>query len=166
MVRASAGGWRGIDEPMKFLEIRPSDFGMADSTERKDYSQEVRLASSGVARLWFLAAGHLSVGLAILGAFLPLLPTTPFLLLAAACYARGSSRFYNWLLNSRGFGPVIRNWREHRAVALRHKLLAIGVITVSIGSTVFFFMPHIAGKVVLSGLGLGWIAVLLRLPAR
>jgi uncharacterized membrane protein YbaN (DUF454 family) len=134
--------------------------------DQRDYSEEVRLASNAVARLWFLGAGHLSIGLAVLGVFLPLLPTTPFLLLAAACYARGSVRFYNWLLNSRSFGPMIRNWREHRAVALRHKLLAIGVITVSIGTTVLFFMPHIAGKVVLSGLGLGWIAVLLRLPTR
>ena len=166
MVRASAEGWRGIGEPTKFLEMRRSDFGMTGATEREDYSQDVRLASSGIARLWFLAVGHLSVGLAILGAVLPLVPTTPFLLLAAACYARGSSRFYYWLLNTRGFGPMIRNWREHRAVALGHKLLAIGVITVSIGSTVLFFMPHLAGKVVLSGLGLGWIAVLLRLPTR
>jgi hypothetical protein len=133
--------------------------------ESQDYSDEVRLASTGVARLWFLGAGHLSVGLAVLGVFLPLLPTTPFLLLAAACYARGSVRFYNWLLNSGTFGPMIRNWREHRAVALKHKLLAIGMITLSIGTTVFF-MPHVAGKLALSGLGLGWIAVLLRLPTR
>jgi uncharacterized membrane protein YbaN (DUF454 family) len=139
---------------------------MTDSPERTDYSQEVCLASSTVARLWFIAAGHLCMGLAVLGAFLPLLPTTPFLLLAAAAYARGSRRFYNWLLGTRSFGPMIRNWREHRAVARRHKLLAIGLIVASIGSTVLFFMPHVAGKVVLSSLGVGWIAVLLRLPTR
>jgi hypothetical protein len=139
---------------------------MSGSQDPHDYSEEVRLASNGVARLWFLAAGHLSIGLAVLGVFLPLLPTTPFLLLAAACYARGSVRFYNWLLNSRTFGPLIRNWREHRSIALRYKLLAIGMIAFSIGSTVVFFMPHIAGKVTLSALGLGWIVVLLRIPSR
>lgn len=139
---------------------------MSADQDPKDYSQEVHLASSGVARLWFLAGGHLAVGLAVLGVVLPLLPTTPFLLLAAACYARGSVRFYNWLHNTRTFGPMIRNWREHRAVTLPHKLLAIGVITVTIGTTVLFFMPHVAGKLVLSGLGLGWITVLLRLPTR
>jgi uncharacterized membrane protein YbaN (DUF454 family) len=139
---------------------------MSSSPDPRDYSEETRLATNGVARLWFLAAGHLSVGLAVLGVFLPLLPTTPFLLLAAACYARGSVRFYNWLLNSGTFGPLIRTWREHRAMALRHKLLAIGMIAFSIGTTVVFFMPHIAGKVTLSALGLGWIVVLLRIPTR
>lgn len=132
----------------------------------QDYSEEVRLAASGAARLWFLAAGHISLVLAVLGVVLPLLPTTPFLLLAAGCYARGSVRFYNWLLNTRSFGEMIRNWRLHRSVALRHKLMGIGVIIVSIGTTVLFFTPHPAGKVALSGLGLGWIAVMLRLPTR
>ena len=134
--------------------------------ERKDYTHEVRLARSGIARFWLLAAGHASVGLAVLGAFLPRLPTTPFLLLAAACYVRASARFYNWLLNTRTFGPMIINWRDHRSVALRHKVMAVVFILVSIGSSVLFFIPHPAGKVVVGGLGVGWIAVLLRLPTR
>lgn len=132
----------------------------------QDYSAEVRLAGNGVARLWYLAGGHLSVGLAVLGIFLPLLPTTPFLLLAAACYARGSVHFYNWLLNSRTFGPIIVNWRLHRSVALRHKITAIVVIVLSVGSSVVFFVPNIYGKVILTLLGLGWITVMLRLPTR
>jgi uncharacterized membrane protein YbaN (DUF454 family) len=150
----------------QILEFRQGEFEMSGRPQLRDCSEEVHLAASGVVRLGFLGAGHLSVGLAVLGVFLPLLPTTPFLLLAAACYARGSVRFYDWLLNSRTFGPMIRNWREHRAVALRHKLLGIGVIVVTIGTTVLFFMPHVAGKLVLTGLGLGWIAVPLRLPTR
>lgn len=132
----------------------------------QDYSAEVRLAGNSVARLWYLAGGHLSVALAVLGIFLPLLPTTPFLLLAAACYARGSVRFYNWLLNNRTFGPIIVNWRVHRSVALRHKITAIVVIVLSIGSSVIFFVPNIYGKVTLSLLGIGWVVVMLRLPTR
>lgn len=139
---------------------------MAEQDGRKDYSHEVRLVNSGAVRLWLLGCGHVSVGLAVLGAFLPLLPTTPFLLLAAACYVRASARFYNWLLNTRTFGPMIVNWREHRSVAVRHKVLAILFIAVTIGSSVAFFIPHPAGKVVVGGLGVGWIAVLLRLPTR
>ncbi len=140
--------------------------GVRMAEERKDYSHEVRLARSRIARFWLLGAGHLSVGLAVLGAFLPLLPTTPFLLLAAACYVRASARFYNWLLNTRTFGPMIINWRDHRAMAIRHKVVAIGFITVSIGVSVLFFMPHPAGQVALGGMGVGWIMMLLRIPTR
>ncbi len=139
---------------------------MAQTPEKRDYSHELKLSRSRLTRFWLLGAGHACVGLAVLGAFLPLLPTTPFLLLAAACYVRASARFYNWLLNTRTFGPMIINWRDHRAIAPRHKLMAIGFIAVSIGTTVVFFMPHPAGQVALSGLGMGWIAVLLRLPTR
>lgn len=132
----------------------------------RDYSEEMRLANNGVVRIWYLAAGHLSIVLAILGIFLPLLPTTPFLLLAAFCYARGSVRFYNWLLNSPTFGPIIRNWREDRSVALKHKVMAIGLITLSIGSSVIFFVPNIYGKICLSLLGVAWIVVMLRIPTK
>jgi uncharacterized protein len=138
---------------------------MSGGVPVRDYGQEARLAASRVARFWYLAAGHLSVGLAILGVFLPLLPTTPFLLLAAGCYARGSVRFYNWLLNSPTFGPIIHNWREHRSVALKHKLTAIALIVVSIGASVAF-IPNLYGRVIVGALGLGWIVVMLRLPTR
>ncbi|MBK8002716.1 MAG: YbaN family protein [Gemmatimonadetes bacterium] len=142
------------------------DSGIQPPDGKKDYSHELRLVQSGAVRFWLLAAGHLAVGLAVLGAFLPLLPTTPFLLLAAACYVRASARFYNWLLNTKTFGPMIINWRDHRSVALKHKVMAVVFIAVSIGSSVLFFIPHPAGKVVVGGLGVGWIAVLLRLPTR
>ena len=116
---------------------------------------------------WLLwTTGTIALILGIAGAFLPVLPTTPFILLAAACYVRASARFYNWLLNTRTFGPMIINWRDHRAMALRHKVMAIGFIAVSIGVTVLFFMPHPAGQVALSGMGVGWIALLLRMPTR
>jgi uncharacterized membrane protein YbaN (DUF454 family) len=139
---------------------------MTDSAPARDYSQETRLANNGLARFWYLAAGHVSVVLAVLGIFLPLLPTTPFLLLAAACYARGSVHFYNWLLNSATFGPIIRNWREDRSVELKHKIMAIVLITISIGTSVIFFVPNIYGKIALSILGLCWITVMLRIPTR
>jgi hypothetical protein len=72
-----------------------------------------------------IIAGTSFAGLGILGIFLPLLPTTPFLLLAAACYARSSERFYNWLLNNRWFGHYIRNYLEGKGVPLRVKVLSI-----------------------------------------
>lgn len=139
---------------------------MAEPEGKRDFSHEVRLVRSGPVRLWLLGVGHLCVGLAVLGAFLPLLPTTPFLLLAAACYMRASARFYNWLLNTRTFGPMIVNWREHRSVSPQHKALAIFFILVTIGCSVLFFIPNVIGQVLVSGMGIGWIAVLLRLPTR
>ena len=66
--------------------------------------------------------GSLSLGLGIAGIFLPLLPTTPFLLLTAALYFRGSPRLYDWLLRQKRLGPYIRNFREHKAIPLHAKI--------------------------------------------
>lgn len=74
--------------------------------------------------LWLLA-GALSLLLGVIGIVVPLLPTTPFVLLAAACFSRGSARWERWLLAHRLFGPMVRDWREHRAVPLRAKQFAI-----------------------------------------
>jgi uncharacterized protein len=81
--------------------------------------------------LWLLA-GTLSLLAGIVGIFLPLLPTTPFVLLAALCFSRGCLRCEAWLLNHPRFGPMVRDWRANRAVPLRAKQLS-GVMMV-IGS--------------------------------
>ena len=75
-------------------------------------------------RVPWLVAGALSLLLGIIGIFVPLLPTTPFVLLAAACFSRGSSRCERWLLSHPRFGPMVRDWRDYRAVPLRAKQLA------------------------------------------
>lgn len=75
-------------------------------------------------RWLYLGLGWISLVLGAVGIFLPLLPTTPFLLLAAFCFARGSDESYRWLLSHPRFGPPIRHWRRHRAVSLRAKGLA------------------------------------------
>ncbi|NIM98306.1 MAG: DUF454 family protein [candidate division Zixibacteria bacterium] len=77
-------------------------------------------------------AGTLFVGLGVLGIFLPLLPTTPFLLLAAACYAKSSKRFYDWLLGNRWFGNYIKNYREKKGVPSRVKIAALSLLWVTI----------------------------------
>jgi uncharacterized protein len=82
-------------------------------------------------RLLWLLAGWLALLLGMLGIFLPLLPTTPFVLLAAWCFARGSARCEAWLLNHRRFGPLVRDWRERRAVPLRAKQLAVLTMALS-----------------------------------
>ena len=73
-------------------------------------------------KIILISVGSLSVLLGILGIFLPLLPTTPFLLLAALCYSRSSERFYQWLVTNRWFGEYIRNYREGRGITSKHKI--------------------------------------------
>ncbi len=72
--------------------------------------------------------GSISLVLGVIGIFVPLLPTTPFLLLTAALYFRGSPRLYDWLLSRRRLGPYIRNFREEKAIPLRAKLVSVSLV--------------------------------------
>jgi uncharacterized membrane protein YbaN (DUF454 family) len=99
--------------------------------------------------------GTFSVGLGFLGVFLPLLPTTPFLLLAAACYGRSSQRFNNWLLSNRLFGEYIRNWKEGKGIPLKTKFLSVLLIVLSISHSVLFVVPLLVIKVFLVLIGAG-----------
>jgi uncharacterized membrane protein YbaN (DUF454 family) len=83
-------------------------------------------------RTTFLLLGHASIAVGFVGIFVPLLPTTPFVLLAAMCYSRGSERFHTWLHEHPRFGPMIHSWREHRAIGLRSKIAATVMVTASI----------------------------------
>lgn len=78
-----------------------------------------------VIRVLFLALGGMFVLLGFVGAFLPVLPTVPFLILAAGCFARSSERLENWLLSHRHFGPLLSDWRERGAIPRRAKLFAL-----------------------------------------
>ena len=84
-------------------------------------------------RYTLLAIGWLSVLLGVIGIFVPVLPTTPFLLLAAACFARSSRRFYLWLVNHKHLGPWIRDYLEGNGIPLKGKVYAIGLMWLSIG---------------------------------
>jgi hypothetical protein len=120
----------------------------------------------GPLRVAMLVAGFVCVGLAALGVFLPLLPTTPFLLVAAASFARSSPRFYRALLGNRVFGPLIRDWREYRSVPRRAKLMAITAIVAVLGASVLFALSHSAARVGLASFGAGLCIWLWRLPTR
>ncbi len=82
-----------------------------------------------------IGAGTLCVALGVVGMFVPLLPTTPFLLLAAACYARSSQRFYRWLMTNRWCGAYIRNYRAGRGLPLRQKIMVLALLWTTIGAT-------------------------------
>ncbi len=131
-----------------------------------DYSHEVRHHESRVVRVLYLGAGLAFVALGVLGLFLPVLPTTPFLLLAAACFARASSRFYNWLLNNPLLGPTILEWRRHRSIPYRTKVAAIVLMTLTLAVSVVFFVKDAYLQWVLGALGLLLAAWLYSVPSR
>jgi uncharacterized protein len=81
--------------------------------------------------------GLIAVVLAILGVFLPLLPTTPFLLLASACFARGSERLHGWLLNNKLFGTAIRDFEQGKGMPRKAKIMAVTLLWASLAFSVF-----------------------------
>lgn len=93
--------------------------------------------------------GSISLGLGILGLFLPLLPTTPFLLLTAALYFRGSPKLYQRLLDHPRVGPYIRNYREHKAIPLKAKILSIALMWGMMLSSTIFLLRGFELKVAL-----------------
>jgi uncharacterized membrane protein YbaN (DUF454 family) len=103
-------------------------------------------------RLVFLSLGILAVGAGFAGVFLPLVPTTPFLLLAAYFFSKSSDRLHEWLLNHKLFGKLIRDWREHRAIAPRAKFISVAMIVPLYSYTIFWHDFHIAIKLCLAGL--------------
>lgn len=100
-------------------------------------------------RIILVLLGTISVGLGILGIFLPLLPTTPFLLLAAFLYARSSQRFYDWLLSNRWFGHYVKNYRERRGISLKIKILAISTLWITILFSVFWAVKILFIRIIL-----------------
>jgi uncharacterized membrane protein YbaN (DUF454 family) len=119
--------------------------------------------ASPPARWLFAVLGFVALALAGIGVVLPLLPTTPFVLLAAACFARSSPRFHRWLLRSRLFGPTIHRWQENRCVSRRTKIVAIGLIAVTFAISIGA-VSHLAARVGLALLGAGLAIVVFLLP--
>lgn len=87
-------------------------------------------ANSSLVRSVYLVIGLAFVGLGVIGAFLPVLPTTPFLIVAAACFARSSTRLETWLLEHRQFGPVLKAWRQRGAIPRKAKFASLVGCTV------------------------------------
>lgn len=117
-------------------------------------------------RLMFLVLGWIFFGLGMLGAILPVLPTTPLMLLALWAFARSSQRFHHWLYTHPTFGPPLRRWNEHRVIPLHAKAMSVGAMIVSFVYLVGFSdAPMVA--IVSAGLfmGIGALYILTR-PSR
>jgi len=113
-------------------------------------------------RTLLVIGGTLCLAIGVIGMFLPVLPTTPLLLLAAYCYARSSQRFYDWLMTNRWFGEYIRNYREGRGIPLKQKVLTITLLWVTIGYAAGFVVPVWWVRLILVGIAAGVTIHLIR----
>jgi hypothetical protein len=112
--------------------------------------------ATGPTRLVYLALGWLFFGLGVLGAFLPILPTTPFMILALWAFSNSSERLRSWLYTHRFFGPPLQRWREHGIISVRAKMASVGAMSVSLVYLVFFSglgWPWLLGTAMLMGYG-------------
>lgn len=123
---------------------------------------------SAIARALLVAAGSLALGLGVLGLFLPVLPTTPFLLLAAACYARSSTRLHHWLYANRVFGEYLRRYRAGEGIPLASKAMILALLWLSLGVSALYAVPTrlLWVKILLGLVGLGVTVHILRLKTR
>lgn len=100
-------------------------------------------------RYILLFSGVLFLFLGIIGVFIPILPTTPFLLLSAACFARSSEKFYHWLLTNKWFGSYIKNYHEGKGITLPAKIIVISLLWMTILGSILLISPHFWIKIVL-----------------
>lgn len=105
--------------------------------------------SNQIIRAILLITGTISLVIGIIGIFIPLLPTTPLLLITAACYARGSDSFYNWFLCNKLFGNYIKNYREGKGVALNIKIISLSLLWTTILFSAVFVVSALLIKIVL-----------------
>ena len=127
---------------------------------------EAELHPSLLVRVVLWTCGSIALLLGIIGVFLPGLPTTPFVLVAAACYARTSEPFYRWLLRNPTFGPLIIEWRRHHSIPFRIKIIAISLMSLTICASIWTLsaMPWL--QAMLAFIGISTALVLWRIPSR
>ncbi|WP_428798092.1 YbaN family protein [Vibrio kasasachensis] len=116
-----------------------------------------------IRRFFLNMIGGLSLCLGVIGIFLPVLPTTPFVLLASACFMRSSPRFHHWLSAHRIFGPIIFNWHQHRAVSKKVKWRGAMVMVASFTLSIYI-VPHDWLKIMLLVMLLVLLSWFIRLP--
>lgn len=126
-----------------------------DNRQYNDYLRSKNEASNRFIRLVLIIAGTLFVGLGVLGIFLPLLPTAPFFLLAAACYVRSSKRLYHWLLNNKWFGKYMKNYRERKEIPLKVKIFSISLLWLTIMFSIIFIVDNLFVRIILFLIAIG-----------
>lgn len=109
----------------------------------------------------FLFIGIVSLLLGFIGIFLPLLPTTPFILLAAYCFAKSSERFHRYIMQHKLFGRMVTDFYEKKVISSKNKIIALTLMWLTLSLSVIFFMPYIWVKLVVLGIGVSVTVYLL-----
>ncbi|MEO1955343.1 MAG: YbaN family protein [Gammaproteobacteria bacterium] len=139
---------------------------MKHSSAHED--QNIHLAkesSNPIIRILWVVLGSFFVVIGGIGVVVPGLPTTLFLILAAACYIRSSQRLYDWLINNKTFGPYLRDYREGKGIPKKAKVLAVSMIIVFVSYAVFFGIESLNLKIAAGILGIaGLLYVLFKVP--
>jgi uncharacterized membrane protein YbaN (DUF454 family) len=127
---------------------------------------KVKEVKNPLLRFLWVGLGCLFVGLGAIGAVVPGMPTTVFLVLAAACFIRSSQRLYDWLISNKTFGPYLKDYREGKGIPLRAKVLALSMIVIFVSFAVFYAIEAKQIKVLVGLIGLiGFLFVFFKVPA-
>ena len=119
-----------------------------------------------IAKILWIFLGSLFVMIGAIGAVVPGLPTTMFLILAAACYIRSSQRLYDWLITNKTFGPYLKDYREGKGMPKNAKILAVSMIVIFVGYAVVFALEGLMLKVFVGLFGLvGIFYIILKVPS-
>ena len=129
----------------------------------KGVDSKKKTSNNRVVRVFFFIAGSITLILGAIGIVLPVLPTTPFLLLSLACYWRSSERMSHWMLNNKYFGKYLRNYREGKGIPIKTKIFAITILWISIIYGIFYVNIWIA-QLTMVIIAFGVTIHLIRLP--
>ena len=124
------------------------------------------MVATPLVRKFLVAIGFICTGLGIIGIFVPLLPTTPFLLLAAACFSRSSKLFHTWLLTHKRLGPMVSGYLDGAGIPARAKMISIAMIWLSLPPSALLLVPVAWVQALLLVLAIAITIHLLRLPTR
>lgn len=136
-----------------------------EETGQGAQTSSTRLHGSRLVRALYLTAGFAALTLGVVGIVLPVLPTTPFVLLAAACFARSSQRFHDKLLANRVAGPIIHEWMTHRSIPRRVKRWVYLLMALSFGSSILL-LTSAWHQAMLAALGIALVVFIWRIPVR
>ena len=138
---------------------------MQDATKEDESVHKAKESNYLIVKVLWIILGSFFVVLAAVGVALPGIPTTPFLILAAACYIRSSQKLYDRLIGNKTFGPYLKDYREGKGIPKKAKILAVSMIVLFVGSSVIFGIESLNLKIVVGALGLtGLLYVIFKVP--